>query len=154
MKSNRETIPEIINNLRRVIQAINEYSKAAERSTCLTGSQLWALKILNATTLIKVSDLACQMHLSPATVVGIIDRLELKGLVSRSRSNKDRRTVELQLTPVGIELAASSPEVAEIMLIKGLGDLPDDQFNSVENGMELMVRILDAQAIAPQHIHS
>lgn len=144
---------DIIDNLRRVFQAINEYSKAAERSTGLTGPQLWAVKILANTAPLRVSDLAGMMYLRPATVVGILDRLEGKELVTRTRSEHDRRTVNLHLTEKGRELAEKAPEVAQDMLLKGLDELTDKQFSSVEEGMKLMVRMLGAEQIIPQPLH-
>ncbi len=153
MMKSKESIPEIIDNVWRVFQAINEYSKTAERSTGLTGPQLWALKILVNYAPIRVSDLARQMYLSPATVVGIIDRLEGKGLVTRSRSKDDRRAVDLHLTQQGKELAALAPEIAQIMLVKGLEQLPDELFYAVEAGMKQLVRMLDAERIIPQPLY-
>ena len=153
MLKRAEETPAIIDNLRRLFQAINEYSKSAEQITGLTGPQLWALKILANTAPLRVSDLARRMFLRPATIVGIIDRLEVKGLVTRTRSKGDRRAVDLYLSEKGKEVVSKSPEVAQIMLLKGLGDLPDDQFNHVANGMQLMVRILAAEKITPQPLH-
>ncbi len=153
MKNNRGATPEIIDNLRRVFQAINEYSRTAEKTTGLTGPQLWALKILDNTSPIMVSDLAQRMYLRPATVVGILDRLETKGLVLRTRSKEDRRAVDLNLTDLGKELAKKAPEVAQVMLVKGLNELTDEQYSTVENGMKLMVKMLGAEQMLPQPLH-
>lgn len=153
MRTNRKSTPEIIDNLRRIFQAINEYSRIAERSTGLTGPQLWAFKILDNTSPIRVSDLARQMYLRPATVVGILDRLEMKGLVSRTRSKEDRRAVYLELTNLGKKLAKKAPEVAQVMLVKGLDELSDEQYLAVEEGMQHMVRMLGAEQLIPQPLH-
>ncbi len=144
---------EIIDNLRRVFQAINEYSKTAEKTTGLTGPQLWAVKLLACTSPLRVSDLARLMYLHSATVVGIIDRLEAKGLVSRTRSTEDRRSIELHLTELGQAIAAQAPEVAQALLIKGLDTLSDEQFHQVEEGMKLVVQLLGAGEITPQPMH-
>ncbi|MSM38875.1 MAG: MarR family transcriptional regulator [Geobacter sp.] len=154
MGTERESIPHIIDNLRRVFQAITEYSKTAERSTGLTGPQLWALKILATASPMKVSDLARQMYLRPSTVVGILDRLEGKQLVTRTRSMTDRRAVDLYLTEKGHELATEAPEVAQIMLVKGLTALTEEEFCTVEEGMKQMVKMLGAEDIIPQPLHS
>src|SRR3974390_3278726 len=98
MGNNADEISEVIDNLRRSIKAINEYSRNAEKETGLTGPQLWAIKLVAGNAPIKVSDLARHMYLHPATVVGILDRLESKGLVQRTRSTEDRRVVEIDLT--------------------------------------------------------
>ena len=153
MRKNAEEIPSVIDNLRRVFQAINEYSKNAEKVTGLTGPQLWAIKLLASAASIRVSELARQMFLHPATVVGILDRLEAKNLVTRTRSKEDRRAVEVELTDSGKEVVAKAPAVAQVMLVKGLEDLSDEQFYCVEEGMRQMVRMLGAEQIIPRPLH-
>ena len=153
MVKKSEEIPEIIDNVRRIFHAINEYSKNIEKTTGLTGPQLWAVKLLAKVAPLRVSDLARQMYLHPATVVGILDRLETKGLVTRTRSKEDRRTVNLLLTDKGKELATKAPEVAQVMLMKGLEELSDEQFSCVEDGMKLIVRMLGAEHLNPQPLH-
>lgn len=149
MNNKTEQIPEIIDNLRRVFHAIHEYSRAAERETSLTAPQLWALKILAGAAPLRVTELARHMYLRPATVVGILDRLEAKGLVARNRCKEDRRAVDLELTDLGKEVVAGSPEVAQVTLLKGLEALPAPEFDCVLRGMQHMVRILGAEKMAP-----
>jgi MarR family transcriptional regulator, organic hydroperoxide resistance regulator len=151
-KINKET-QQVIDNFRRVFQATIEYSKAAERSTGLTAPQLWALKVLADDSPIRVSDLARLMYLTPATVVGIIDRLEEKGLVTRNRSKEDRRVVHLELTTTGMTIVSNAPEVTQTILLKGLEELSDKDFSTVVEGMQLMVRILGAEGITPKPLH-
>ena len=154
MENKPEKISEVIDNLRRVFQAITDFSRNAEKTTGLTGPQLWAVKLLANNAPLRLSDLARQMYLSPATVVGIIDRLEAKGLVTRTRSREDRRAVDLELSGEGKELVAQAPEVAQLVLLKGLEALSDEEFSSVAEGMELVVRILGAENLTPQPLHS
>ncbi len=72
MSTNPDTVSEIIDNLRRVFQVVNGQSKKAERETGLTGPQLWAIKTISQGAPIMVSEIARQMYLHPATVVGIL----------------------------------------------------------------------------------
>jgi DNA-binding MarR family transcriptional regulator len=145
-----KTIADIVDNIRRVFQAVNEYSKKAERETGLTGPQLWAIKVIAEGAPIKVSELARRMYLHPATVVGILDRLEGRGLVSRTRSQEDRRVVEIDLTDTGRGLVAQAPEVATGLLVKGLETLSDVKLRHLSDGLEQLVMILGAQQIPPQ----
>ncbi|HJV65004.1 MAG TPA: MarR family transcriptional regulator [Geomonas sp.] len=145
-----QEIEEVINDLRRIFQAISQHSREAERESGLTGPQLWALQILDTAAPIRVSELANQMYLSAATVVGIVDRLEAKQLVSRTRSTADRRAVDLDLTRQGRELVDRAPKVTQVMLLKGLEALPDADLEVVAAGMKQMVRILGAEALVPQ----
>ena len=149
MDDREEVIADIIDDLRRVFQAVSAYSKDVVNDTGLTAPQLWALKILHENAPLKVSELARCMCLHPATVVGILDRLEAKELVTRVRSRQDRRVVELNLTEAGEKVVAHAPEVAQAMLIKGLNTLSDEQRRCVREGMELVVRILAAEGIRP-----
>jgi len=150
MEKKADEIQAVIDNLRRVFQAINEYSRNAEKITGLTGPQLWAIKLLANEAPLKVSEVARRMFLHPATVVGILDRLETKGLVVRIRSKEDRRVVDVELTPLGKEVVANAPEVAQVMLVNGLDALPDKQFSCVAEAMEQMVKILGAELVTPQ----
>ena len=154
MKRSTTSTLETLDNLRRIFQAVNEYTREAERATGLTAHQLWALKILANAAPMRVSDLARAMHLRPPTVVGILDRLEAKQLIQRSAAKHDRRVVELNPTPKAREIVAGAPEVAQDMLQKGLLELTDEQLECVEEGMKLMVRLLNAGHLTPQPLHS
>ncbi|HJV34041.1 MarR family transcriptional regulator [Geomonas sp.] len=143
-------VADIIDNIRRVFQAVNEYSKKAERETGLTGPQLWAIKVIADSAPIKMSELARRMYLHPATVVGIVDRLEGHGLVVRTRSQEDRRVVEIELSEQGKELVAKSPEVAQGLLVKGLEILDDDELMRISTELERLVQILGAQELPPK----
>lgn len=154
MAKKEAEIQEVIDNLRRIFQAVNEHSRNAERETQLTGPQLWALQVLADASPMRVSELAHRMFLTSATVVGILDRLEAKELVNRTRSEQDRRAVDLTLTVKGQKVADKAPKVAQVMLLKGLEALPDEQFVIVVEGMRQMVKMLGAEHLTPQPLHS
>jgi len=153
MKEKTVEIQEVIDNLRRISQATSEYARNAERETGLTGPQIWALKILAEAEPMRVSELARRMYLSPATVVGIIDRLAAKDLVTRTHSALDRRAVDLAVTEKGKGIIAGAPRTVQIMLLKGLDAMPEEEFAVVVEGMRLMVRILEAERFTPQPLH-
>ena len=140
-------VADIIDNLRRVFQVVNEQSKKVKRETGITGPQLWAIKVIAEAAPIKVSELARSMYLHPTTVVGILDRLEGKGLVSRNRSQEDRRVVEIELTGQGKALVTKAPEVAQGLLVKGLEPLQEEKLVHIADGLEQLVKILGAQEI-------
>jgi DNA-binding MarR family transcriptional regulator len=47
------------------------------------------------------SELAVELHMSPAAVTGRLDALEQRGYLRRLRSSQDRRKVIVQLSPAG-----------------------------------------------------
>ena len=154
MNKRTDTVAEIIDNLRRVFQVVNEQSKKAEHTTGLTGPQLWAIKTIAQDAPLMVSELARRMHLHPATVVGILDRLEAHGLVTRIRSTIDRRVVRVQLTAQGRALVRKAPEVAQGLLVTGLELLTTKELKNIAGGLDQLVEILGAQGMPPRLILS
>lgn len=150
MSKRSETVAEIIDNLRRVFHVVNEQSKKAEHATGLTGPQLWAIKTIAQEAPIMVSEIARRMYLHPATVVGILDRLEKQGLVIRIRSTEDRRVVRVELTRQGRALVKKAPEVAQGLLVAGLEKLNTNKLVNINEGLDQMAGILGAQNIPPR----
>lgn len=142
-------VAETMDNIRRVLQVVNEKSKRIESETGLTGPQIWAVKTISELGRVRVSDLARAMYLHPATVVGILDRLEKRGLVVRERSNADRRVVDVALTAEGQLLVSCSPDVASNKIIHGLEALTGEQLGMIHRGLASLVTILDASNMLP-----
>lgn len=149
MGKKADVITEIINDIRRVFQVVNEQSKKAKRKTGLTGPQLWAIKMIGELAPVRVSDLAARMYLHPATVVGILNRLELQELIKRTRTNEDRRVVKIELTDAGSALVAKAPQVAQGLLVAGLEVLPQKKLQDISDALEQLVHILGAQELPP-----
>jgi DNA-binding MarR family transcriptional regulator len=101
-----------------------------------------------------VSDLARRMYLHPSTVIGILDRLETRGLVTRTRSKEDRRVVTVGLTRSGKGTIKRVPVVAQGLLLKGLEELSDHDLKVISEGLGLLVNILGAQRMPPQLLFS
>jgi DNA-binding MarR family transcriptional regulator len=147
-------VAEILDNIRRVFQVVNEQSKQAERETGLTGPQVWAIKVIEKHGPLRVSDLARLMYLHPATVGGILDRLEMRGLIVRNRSTEDRRVVEVNLTDDGRSMVAHSPEAASNRIVRGLEALHPDELSTIHQGLDRLTLILDARGLPPKLIGS
>jgi DNA-binding MarR family transcriptional regulator len=75
---------------------------AAEHDISLT--QLRVLAILRDRQG-KISELAVYLGLDKSTISGLVDRAEKRGLLVRTPNPDDGRSVDVALTPVGIELA-------------------------------------------------
>jgi DNA-binding MarR family transcriptional regulator len=154
VRKKQKAIADIFDNLRRVYQVINEQSKKAKKQTGITGPQLWAIKTIAESSPVQVSELARKMYLHPATVVGILNRLEEKGLVLRIRAREDRRIVDVNLTPEGKALVARAPEVAQGLLAAGLEVLPAHRLMDIASALDELVQILGAQEVPPHFILS
>lgn len=148
-KNNAVIVEEMVNNLRRLFQMVNEQSKTVVFDTGLTGSQLWALKVLYDETgkQLTVSALARRMCLNSSTVVRILDGLEQKGFVQRERSISDRRIVYVSLTEKSCQLIRESPEVGQTILSNGLKRLSENKLQAIASGLNQLIGIIDSQKL-------
>lgn len=150
MSKKTEVISNIMDNIRRVFQILNEQSQRIKQEAGLTGPQLWAIRVIHEHGPINISDIARRMYLHPTTVLGIVDRLEGRGLVSRNRSKDDRRVVWLELTRAGRELVQSVPEVARGLLGARLGGIALRDLVEIDEGIGHLVKVFGAQEIPPK----
>ena len=147
-------ISNIIDNLRRVFQVLDEQSKKVERETGLTSPQFWTLKTINESSPVNVSDLANNLYLHPITIIGIIDHLEKQDLVKRCPSKDDYRVVWIELTAKGNDLVKSAPEVAQGLLVSGLEEISANNLIEIDRSMKHLVKIFGAQKTPPKLILS
>jgi len=111
--------------LRQIIHAIDQHSKVLAQKHGITAQQLTLLRELNHHGEMSVGELAKRMHLSQATVTGILDRLEHKALLRRERSESDKRRVLLRITPAGQEILLRAPSPIQDRLLSRFGQLEE-----------------------------
>lgn len=81
----------------------------------LTSVQFAALDAIAEQPGIDQAGLAATISFDRATIGGVIDRLESKGLLQREVSARDRRARQLRLTPEGKQLLKASRPVVEAL---------------------------------------
>jgi DNA-binding MarR family transcriptional regulator len=145
--SETDLVEGAMQNLRRIFKVVESYSRSVENRFGITGPQLWALWELGRSAPLSLKDLAAHMHLSPSTVVGVVDRLIAKDLVLREADLVDRRRVCLSLSPQGKALIDKAPNPAQEQLIKGLNSLSQRQLKTLFLGLEKVVQSMDAEKI-------
>ncbi|WP_104091117.1 MarR family winged helix-turn-helix transcriptional regulator [Arthrobacter sp. GMC3] len=89
-------------------------SRFAERtkSLGLTPSDAGTLRLLGRNPGMSQRSLADRLGAVPSRIVPLIDSLETRGLVERTRSSTDRRNYELKLTPNGTAMLGRLRAVA------------------------------------------
>ena len=138
----------ILQSLRRIIRAIEIHSHQLANSHGITGPQLSCLLAIRDQGKLTAARLAKIVYLSPSTLVGILDRLEEKGLVNRSRSARDRRQVLIEVTPAGEALAAVAPSLLQDTLRNALVALPELERVSISQSLEKVVDLMEARSIS------
>jgi DNA-binding MarR family transcriptional regulator len=139
----------ILNAIRQIIRAadIDSHKLAADHQ--ITAPQLMSLLAVVEKGSVTATDIAARIHLSPSTLVGILDRLEEKGLILRVRDANDRRRVEVTPTEAGRTLASKTPFPLQYSLAKALKKLSETQRDRLAAGMEELAELMGAQAIEP-----
>jgi DNA-binding MarR family transcriptional regulator len=72
----------------------------------------------------------------------ILDRLERSQLIARTNDPADRRKVIVGLTPKGLKLVRRANKDWEDQKKYLLGDLPEEQFNVLDNSIRLLLERL------------
>lgn len=89
--------------------------------------------------------LAAQMSLSPATVCGILDRLEARGLIVRERQTDDKRRVLVKLTSKGRSTTRRAPSPLEQGFIEQLEALPLGRQAEIDRVLKQLVTMMSAE---------
>ena len=98
----------------------------------LSATQYNVLRILRGSPEgLPCGEIASRMITRDPDVTRLLDRMEKRGLISRSRDNKDRRTVIGQITPEGLKLLARLDEAIQEIHRKQLGHLGRNQLGSL-----------------------
>lgn len=137
----------VVQALRRIIRAVDLHSRKLSARHQITGPQLVCLLSIDEFAPITLSALARNVHLSPSTVLGIVDRLEVKGLVRRERDLKDRRLVQISLTRPGRDLIANAPSPLQDTLAHAMSELAADQQATIAQSLERIVELMEVRDI-------
>jgi DNA-binding MarR family transcriptional regulator len=142
-----EVISEILQSLRRIFKAIQDYSQDVVTSFGITGPQLWALKTIFQHGGLPLGELSKAMLLHRSTVTGVVDRLEAKGYVERDRDPDDRRVIKVILTPAGQDLVKRAPHPVQGKIIYGLKKLKGNELRLIFDSVEKLVEIAEAKDV-------
>lgn len=89
-----------------------------------------------------ISVLSKKIYLSMSTIVGIIDRLEEKQFVIRTRDIQDRRIIYIDITDKGKEFVSAAPYLLHNRLNDNLQVLSEDEQIGIANSINLLVDLL------------
>jgi DNA-binding MarR family transcriptional regulator len=130
--------------LRQINRAIDLHSRALLNQHGLTGPQLAALREIERMQPVSTGVLAHEIQLGAATLTGILDRLEERGLIRRTRHEHDRRSVLLALTEEGQRLFASAPSQLSDRFRRRLAELPEWEQTQILSTLQRIAGMMDA----------
>jgi DNA-binding MarR family transcriptional regulator len=137
----------ILRSMRKITRAIDLHSRKLAANHKLTTPQLICLRQLMQHGPLLPSLLAREISLSQATVTGIIDRLEKRGLVQRRRDQPDRRQVRIHLTEEGQKLIKDAPLPLQERFARSLEKLLLEEQLVIQNVLDRIVVMMEAEDV-------
>ena len=138
-------IKEIVYLIRRLMQAGSLYTKELNKEYQVSAPQLSCLLALYENGPLPLTHIGRLIMVKSGTITGIIDRLEQKGLVQRTRNSPDRRIITIELTDTGKMLAQNAPPPIQQKIVVGLKKLPPQKKETIVDSLNVLVHMLDAQ---------
>ncbi|ARP94756.1 MarR family winged helix-turn-helix transcriptional regulator [Bordetella genomosp. 13] len=133
----------ILRALRRITRSIALHSRQLSAVSHITAPQLMCLRTVIAGGPMTATSISREIHVSPSTVVGILDRLEDKGLIRRERGREDRRIVFVSATDAGRTLASEAPSPLQKHLADALNALPELEQATITLALERIVALME-----------
>jgi DNA-binding MarR family transcriptional regulator len=118
------------NDVNRLRIALGRIARTVDRQITgdgLTRTQLSILGTLAREKSIGISELAEIEGLNPTMLSRIVGKLEATGLVQRTPSPDDRRSVVVEITPAGARTHAKLRRQRTALFAELLAELPDDE---------------------------
>ena len=138
---------EVLISLRRLIRAIDLHSRYLSKHFGLTGPQLIILRELSRVEEMSLGEVAASVSLSQATITGITDRLEKRRLITKTKSEVDRRRVIIQPTEACRRLLAQAPPPIQESFLNQFDKLKDWEQSMILSSLQRLVQMVGAKDI-------
>ncbi|TKT69475.1 MarR family transcriptional regulator [Aquamicrobium sp. LC103] len=133
--------------LRRILRATELNARALSRATGLTTAQLIVLEIVAAAGRISPKEISGKVGVGQATATSLVDKLVARGLVARTRSERDKRVVLVSPTAAGHTLLEAAPDPLQKTFASQFEALPDWQQAMIVATLEQVGAMLNAGSL-------
>ena len=125
--------------LRTTVSTLMRAAETAMRPHGLTSVQWAPLMIISRGGNPTAASLARDLNTDTGAMTRMLDRLEAKGLLMRTRSATDRRVVELTLTDQGRELTTQIPHHLAAVYNNHLAGFSNEEFNLLKQMLRRII---------------
>jgi len=148
MNNSDDRTREVVWLIRKLVQGGELYTKELDKKYQVSAPQLSCLLALSAQGPMPPSQIAKYIMVNSSTITGIIDRLEQKGLVQRSRISQDRRVITVSLTKKGNALVRTAPPPLQKKIVEGLKRLPPQEVDEIVQVLTKLATMMDVHDLA------
>jgi DNA-binding MarR family transcriptional regulator len=142
-----EVYENVLIAIRQIIRAIDLHSRYLLKEYGLTGTQLIILKEINALNRVHVGEVAKRINLSQATVTSVLDRLEKLMYIKRTRSDSDKRKVEVTITQQGKDKLEDNPSLLQENFIKRFKSLKQWEQSLILSALQRVASMMNAERL-------
>jgi DNA-binding MarR family transcriptional regulator len=121
--------------------------RAERPSGALSGNKISVLGFLYREGPATPGDVAAAEHQQPQSLTRVFAELELAGLITRARSERDGRQVQLSLTPAGRDVLVQDMVQRDRWLAAALAELTDAEAQLLQIAAALLDRVAAAPAV-------
>ncbi len=139
---------QIVAAIRQIIRAVDLHSRKLQRGYGLTGPQLVVLQHCGRPDPTTPKAIANAVHLSQATITGILHRLEHRKLISRKPSESDKRSVLVEITPEGEKVLESSLSLLQDHFRRELAALEEWERLQILSTLQRVATLMGAEELA------
>jgi DNA-binding MarR family transcriptional regulator len=143
----RDSEHRVLIALRRITKAISLQSLYLQRTFGLTGTQLLLLRETARREEVSGGELAKALSLSHASVTTILDRLENRGLIVRTRSTTDRRRFIVDLTVEGHKILNNAPPPLQSQFIGEFRRLEEWEQTLILSSLQRVATMMHAEQL-------
>jgi DNA-binding MarR family transcriptional regulator len=140
---------EILNDIRRLVQAIRLSSRESEKKFGLSAAQLFVLHKLSEEEGLSINDLAERTLTHQSSVSVIVQKLKAKGLVKKTISDGDGRKSQLSLTKKGETTIKKAPAAVQEILIEAIEELDPKMRKNFATGFSSFLKFAGMKGEAP-----
>jgi len=133
--------------LRRILRATEFNARALARAAGLTPSQIIILRTIKSMENVSPGTIAKEASITQATVTALIDKLERRGFVKRTKDSVDRRRVIVSITAEGEGALVLAPDGLQERFRKRFDKLEPWEQSMVIASLERVATLLGAEEI-------
>lgn len=122
-----------------IFGSARRFDADVRRATGISGSLLWALSEIARTTSMSVNALAERMALHQTTASNVVNALVKEKLIRRTRSARDQRVVQLEISRAGRQMLAGVQGPHAGLLVDAIRRLDMTQLVSLQRGLAQLV---------------
>jgi DNA-binding MarR family transcriptional regulator len=128
--------------------AWRRFQKLSEQNLASIGLTITEVRILRSLAVsgrAPMARFASELYLTPASITGLVDRLETEKLVERERDDEDRRVVYVTITPKGRQSLEAGLKLHNRFMTRALGSLSREEAHQLVNLLTKLTERAEAE---------